>query len=73
MQGLAERVLLARLERLHWVEGLGVPLIEGHMPAEVLGEKTAAEVEWFGLARVTVKPEPDPVVLPPMQFRCGDG
>ena len=70
MRRLAELVLLRRLGRLHWVEGLGEPLIEGHMPAEVLGEQSAAEHVWFMLARETVKPGHDHVVLPAMTFGC---
>ena len=68
MLELAQSVVTARLTRLHWVEGLGEPLIEGHMPAEVLGEQSDDERVWFGLAHKTVKPSPDPIVLPPMRF-----
>ena len=73
MRELAERVVSARLARLHWINGEGEPLIEGHMPAEVLGEQSAEEVEWFALARVTVKPEHAHVVLPPMRFTHAGG
>lgn len=65
---LAEKVIIARLARLSWVEGLGEPLIEGHAPAEVLGEQTAEEREWFAMARQTVKPSNDSIFLPPMSF-----
>lgn len=68
MRELAEKVLTARLSRLHWVEGLGAPLIEGHVPAEVLGEQTEAEREWFAMARKVTIPEHDHVVLPAMSF-----
>ena len=68
MRSLAERVLAERLRRLHWVEGQGDPLIAGHVPAAVLGEQSAVEREWFALARRTVVPEPDDVVLGPFSF-----
>jgi len=70
MRTLAERAVTARLSRLHWVEGLGAPLIEGHMPAEVVGEKTEAERAWFALARRVTVPEHDHVVLPAMRFKA---
>ena len=59
MRSLAEKVLAERLRRLHWVEGQGAPLIAGHVPAAVLGEKSAVEREWFALARPTQVPEHD--------------
>jgi hypothetical protein len=68
MRELAEKVVAERLRRLHWVEGLGAPLVAGHMPAEVVGEQTEAEREWFALARKVTIPEHDHVVLPPFSF-----
>ena len=73
MHDMAQAVLVERIERLSWVSmGRGwEPLIEGHWPAEVVGEQTDVEREWFGRARVTVKPSNDGVILPAMSFRCG--
>ena len=68
MRSLAEKVLAERLQRLHWVEGQGEPLIAGHVPAAVLGEKSAVERDWFALARRTQVPEHGAAVLPPFSF-----
>jgi len=68
MRELAEQAVTERLSRLHWVEGLGAPLIEGHMPAEVVGEQSQSERAWFALARQVTVPEHDHVVLPAMRF-----
>ena len=65
---LVEKVIVSRLSRLNWVDTGRPSLIAGHIPAEVLGDQTAEEIEWFARALTPELPSNDGIVLPPMKF-----
>lgn len=65
---LVEKVIVSRLSRLNWADTGRPSLIAGHIPARVLGEQTAEEIEWFAGALTPKLPSNDGIVLPPMKF-----